>query len=291
MIVNFGSLNIDHVYRVDRFANRGETVATLGYEVFAGGKGFNQSVALARAGTRVAHAGRVGSDGARLVDALVEEGIDVRGVEIGDTPTGHAIIEVDRAGDNRILVHGGANQELTRAHIDRVVASLPQGATLLLQNETNALPRLFERTAGLDLHLVLNPSPFDTRLLELDLERVGTFLVNETEAASLCGKEKPEDPLPVLRERFPKAAIVLTLGARGVRYADSSTDAELHVPAPATQAIDTTAAGDTFAGYFLAERALGRDTRDALSLACRAAAKSVERPGAAASIPWRRELS
>ena len=134
-ILTIGSLNIDHVYRVPRLVRPGETLAASDYRVFAGGKGFNQSVALARAGAAVRHAGCVGADGVWLLDRLRKEGVETSGVEKVGAPTGHAVIQVDDEGENAILLFGGANREVRPDQIRRAVNTMPADGLLLLQNE------------------------------------------------------------------------------------------------------------------------------------------------------------
>jgi len=288
-ILNFGSLNIDHVYAVEHFARAGETLDTDHYRVFAGGKGFNQSIALARAGARVAHAGQVGDDGRWLIDELAGAGVDVRFVEVSETPTGHAIIQVSRGGENSILIHGGANRMIDAAQMKAAIEAAEPGCSLLIQNEINGLDQIMEMASEKGLQIALNPSPVTSSLLELPLGKVSTFVLNEVEARLLSAESQPERILDGLKRRFPEAAVVLTLGERGVEYADSSRRES--VSSERVEAIDTTGAGDTFTGYFLAERLNGVAVEDALRLACRAAAVCVQRPGAAASIPRREEIA
>jgi ribokinase len=287
-IVNFGSINLDFVYRVERLVAPGETIQTLSQQRFAGGKGFNQSIALARAGARVRHVGRVGEDGRWLVERLAEEGVETGDIEYAMTPTGHAIIQVDARGENSILVHGGANRELTQDAFVRVCGTLGAEDWVLLQNETNAPATVIELAAQKGSKIVFNPSPLDGSVLELPLGGVDTFLINSVEGQGLSGEIEPGRMLDAMQERYPNAATVLTLGDRGALYARDSI--RLEVGAESVQAVDTTGAGDTFAGYWLAEMAIGGDPERALQLACRAAADCVGRPGAAVSIPRRSAL-
>jgi ribokinase len=288
-ILNFGSLNIDHVYAVEHFVRAGETIDTDSYRVFAGGKGFNQSIALARAGARVAHAGRVGEDGRWLIDDLAGAGVDVSGVAVSETPTGHAIIQVSREGENSILIHGGANRAIDEAQIRATLDRLQPGWLLLLQNEINGLEQIMRMGGEKGIHIVFNPSPVTDSLLDLPLGQVGTFVLNQGEGQMLSGHSQPQRILDRLRKRYPQAAIVLTLGERGVEYQDSQQ--RVSVASERVEAVDTTGAGDTFAGYFLAQRLGGAEVEDAIRLACRAAALCVQRPGAAASIPHRQEIA
>jgi ribokinase len=173
-ILNFGSLNIDHVYGVEHFARAGETIDTDSYRVFAGGKGFNQSIALARAGARVAHAGRVGEGGRWLIDELARVGVDVGRVEVSETPTGHAVIQVSREGENSILIHGGANRVIDEPQMKAALEGFAAGSFLLLQNEINGLGQIMEMGHAKGMHIVLNPSPVTDSLLDLPLGLVGT---------------------------------------------------------------------------------------------------------------------
>ena len=288
-ILNFGSLNIDHVYRVPHFVQPKETLSSLDYRRFAGGKGFNQSIALARAGAAVSHAGCIGPDGLWLRDMLTAAGADVTHLKVVETPTGHAIINVAPDGQNSIVLYGGANQTVTSADARQAIASFSAGDTLLLQNEISAIPEIMRLAHAAGLRIVLNPAPMDARIAGYPLEMVSTLLLNEIEGAQLAGVEKPDAILQILRKRFPKMTIVLTLGADGVLASDGGPI--LRVAAPRVRAVDTTAAGDTFTGYFLAEQVRGADLETSLRTACKAAAISVTRPGAADSIPTRAEVA
>ena len=287
-IVNFGSINLDFVYRVERLVRPGETVQAMGQQLFSGGKGFNQSVALARAGASVRHVGRVGEDGRWLVDALEAEGIQTDAVEYGKTPTGHAIIQVDSDGENNILVCGGANLEISAQAIEQACAALETSDWVLLQNETNATAQVMRIVGEMGNPIVLNPSPMEPSLLALPLASVDTVIIARTEGETLSGEREPKRILERLAQQYPRASVVLTLGHRGVLFARESL--RLEVPAEPVKAVDTTGAGDTFAGYFLAEMSAGSEPLPALQLACRAAAHCVTQPGASPSIPHRSQL-
>jgi ribokinase len=287
-ILNFGSLNIDHVYNVAHFVRPGETLNTAAYSQFAGGKGSNQSVALARAGAPVAHAGKIGRDGLWLKERLDKLGVDTGGLKVIHGPTGHAIIQVNAEGENAILLHGGANRDINAHDIDETLARFGEGDMLLVQNEISNLPLLISKAADRGLRVVFNPAPMEDAVLAYPLDRVGMFILNEIEGESFTGAAEPAAMLEALRARFPEAAIVLTLGSRGVLYADAAQ--RLEVPAVRVDAVDTTAAGDTFIGYFLAGLAGNDAVEQALRAAVRAAAICVTRPGAADSIPSREEI-
>ena len=287
-ILNFGSLNIDHVYRVEHFVRPGETLSSTDYRVFMGGKGSNQSLALALAGAPVVHAGKLGSDGGWLKERLAGYGVDTALVEVGTGASGHAIIQVSASGENAIILHGGANREITAADAARVLASFGPGDWLLLQNEISAIPEIMRQAHNRGLTIAFNPAPMHTDVLAYPLELVRLFVVNEIEAAELSGEREPDRILGAMRQRYPGAATVLTLGSDGAAYAGPA--GTFRVPAPKVTAVDTTAAGDTSIGYFLAELLRGADPRRALEVACRAAALCVTRPGAADSIPRRAEV-
>lgn len=289
LIVNVGSLNVDRVFRVDHIARPGETIAARSIALFAGGKGANQSVALARAEAKVMHVGRVGADGRWLVDALAREGVDTRHIATGGALTGEAVIQVDDAGENAIVVSGGANQQLTCDDIANALESTPADAWLLVQNETSGVADAIRLAHQRGMRVAVNPAPLDDRVREYPLELAHLICVNRTEGAALSGEESPAAIMAALANRLPECEIVLTLGPTGAWY--RSEGGELHEPAPLVDVVDTTAAGDTFLGYFLAGRAAGMDRRECLHRACRAAAICVTRPGAVGSIPSAEEVA
>lgn len=288
-ILNIGSANIDHVYEVDHFVRPGETLASARYSVFAGGKGFNQSIALARAGAATRHAGAVGRDAVWLIERLTREGIDTAHLKVGDVPTGHAIIQVTPAGENAIVLHGGANASVCAGDVEHAVLSCLPGDVLLLQNETSAVADALRMGKRRGLKVVFNPAPMSPAVRDYPLRDVDVFILNETEAEGLTGQSTPELVRAAMVTSFPHAATVLTLGREGAAYMDAA--GILCQPGFAVKAVDTTAAGDTFIGYFLAEFMRTGDPAKALALGCRAAAISVTRPGASDSIPGLKEVS
>lgn len=283
-ILNFGSLNIDHVYDVPHILRGGETLASTGYRVNLGGKGFNQSVALANAGVRVSHAGCVGPDGDSCRAYLEAHHVDTACLSVVDAPTGHTVIQVDAAGQNGILLFGGANLCVTPPQIDAVLSQFSAGDYLLLQNEISHLDHLVREAARRGMRIVLNPSPISKELLLLPFECVEWLLLNEIEGAALGGGDTSH-MLARLHERFPACSIVLTLGEQGsICWRDGARHA---CPAFPVAAVDTTAAGDTFTGYFLCGILEGLAVRQAMELGSAAAAIAVTKPGAADSIPVR----
>ncbi len=280
-ILNYGSLNIDHVYHVPHFVRPGETLSSLDMQLFAGGKGLNQSIALARAGADVWHAGAIGKDGGMLSGILKDSNVNTGCLKIRDVPTGHAIIQIDENGQNCILLYGGANQTMNRLEIEEVLSHFEEGDILLLQNEINELGTIMELAFRRGLKIYLNPSPMNEIIHELPLSYVDCFLLNEVEAADICGVGEDE-ALAVLHDRFPKAELVLTLGSKGAVC--MTGERVFHQDSFPVEAVDTTAAGDTFTGFYISAVASGKDTALALREAAAAAAIAVSRAGAAPSI-------
>ena len=282
-ILNFGSLNLDHVYQVPHFVKPGETLASTGYACHLGGKGLNQSAALALAGADVYHAGKIGTDGRALTEMLNQYQVNTENVIVGQEKTGHAIIQVDAAGQNSILLFGGANRAIEKSEADRVLKAFSPGDTLVLQNETNVVDHAIRAAKEKGMRVVLNPSPITRELLDAALDLVDLFILNEVEAEALTGTSDKRAMGSAMARRYPHAAVLLTLGSEGSEYHESG--ACMHQDAFKVHAVDTTAAGDTFLGYFVARTAMGETPAQALRLAAAAAALAVTRAGAAQSIP------
>ncbi len=287
-ILNIGSVNIDHVYMVDHFVRPGETLASMRYGVFAGGKGFNQSIALVRAGAPTRHAGTVGRDAVWLRERLKNEGVDITHLKVADVPTGHAIIQVVPTGENAIVLHSGANSSVSAKDVEQALSSCSRGDFLLVQNETSSVAEAIRAGKRNGLKVALNPAPMSPAVNDYPLQDVDLFILNETEAEGLTGRNTPESVRAAMTARFPHAATVLTMGREGAVFMDST--GIIHHPGINVQAVDTTAAGDTFIGYFLAEFMRCGEPAKALALGCRAAAICVTRPGASESIPSLREI-
>ena len=287
-VLNIGSMNLDHVYTVDHIVEPGETQSSTQLQLFLGGKGMNQSVALAKAGVEVYQGGMIGEDGGVFLDACQEYGIHADYIRTVDARTGHAIIQIDKNAQNCILLYGGANQALTEAYVDEVISQFDSGDILLLQNEVNLLPYIVDRGYAQGMKIVLNPSPFDDKLKAVDMTKISLFLLNEIEGYQLTGCREPDAIIDSIRERFPHAAVVLTLGSDGAVYADQSC--KHFQPIFPIKAVDTTAAGDTFTGYFIAGLAQGMEIPDILRMSAKASSIAVSRAGAVPSIPYRDEV-
>lgn len=286
-ILNFGSLNIDRVYQVEHFASTGETILAKDYISYIGGKGLNQSIALARAGVKVVHAGAIGRDGKILKQALEKAGVDIAYLSEVEDASGHAIIQVSH-GQNCIIVYGGANQSINPEYIDRILLNFEQHDLLLLQNEIAYVPYIMKAAARKGMKIAINASPITEDIFRYPLELADYVIVNEVEGAALAGAEKMdyERILAMLVEKY-KTAVVLTAGSEGAYYKDEYSC--LYCPAYKVDMIDSTGAGDTFCGYFLAGMSENMGAGKSLELASAAAAIAVTKTGASNSIPLREE--
>ena len=287
-VLNMGSMNLDYVYTVDHIVLPGETEDSGSRSIFLGGKGMNQSCALAKAGVDVYHAGLIGADGAAFLDACKEHGIHSDYIRMVDGPSGHAIIQIDKDAQNSILLFGGANQRFTKEYIDEVLSHFEASDLLLLQNEINLLPYVVDSAYEKGMTIALNPSPFNEKLKTVDMGKISIFLVNEVEGYQITGCTEPDAILAKLLEMYPRAKIVLTLGEDGAIYADAQQ--RYFQPAFPVEAVDTTAAGDTFTGYFLTGLIEGMPIPEILKMSAKASSIAVSRKGAVPSIPYRSEV-
>ena len=282
-IYNLGSVNIDYVYQVDHIVKPGETIASANMQIFPGGKGLNQSIALARAGAQVIHGAVLGSDGDFLLRTMEASGVDTSRIAKTEYPSGHAIIQVDKNGQNCILLFAGTNHQIDRAYIESFLTDAEKDDILLLQNETNALDIAFEVAHQKQMQIVFNPSPFHTDIKKLPLSYVTWWFCNEIEGAALFGSDNPKEIAKNFTCQFPDSNLILTLGTEGSVFIHADT--YLEQPIYKVKAVDTTAAGDTFTGYFIAAVTSGKAVADALDIAAKAASITVSRMGAAGSIP------
>ena len=291
-ILNFGSMNLDYVYQVDHFVAPGETLSTGSRTVKPGGKGLNQSVALARAGVHVCHVGCLGTGGEPLRDFLEKNGVDTHLLQPVEEMQGQTVIQVDPEGENCILLYGGSNRCVTEEQVDRTLASFGQGDWLILQNEINLPGTIVNKAYERGMRIILNPSPFDEKLQAVDFTKLAWILVNEVEAEQMTGTQDPEKAWEIIRSRCPRTSAVITLGKQGSIAFSQGTDGTeiIRQDAVKVRAVDTTAAGDTFSGYLIAGLTEGKPLRTCMEQAAQAAAVSVTRMGAAESIPWREEL-
>lgn len=290
-VLCFGSLNIDYTYRVEHFVRKGETISSEGLQVFCGGKGLNQSTALAKAGAETYHAGAIGTDGKFLLEQLELAGVHTEHVAIlKEVRSGNAIIQNDVEGDNCIILYGGANQAITRTQVDDVIREFSEEDYIILQNEINELPYIMEKAHAQGMKIVLNPSPMNEKILKLPLEYVNLFMLNEIEAGQILDTDETDGNVLIekLMKRFENAEIVLTLGKQGSIYVDKNQ--KLFQAAYEVKAVDTTAAGDTFTGFLIGSLVKGLSEREAMDMASKASAIAVTRKGAAPSIPTWKEV-
>ncbi len=279
---NLGSINADLVYRVPHLPGPGETLGAASLSRGLGGKGANMSVAAARAGAHVVHLGAVGADGAWMTARLTEYGVDTRRIDTVGTDSGHAIIAVDDAGENFILLHGGANRALSEDRIDAALSEASAGDIFLTQNETNGQVHAAARARQMGLRSVYAAAPFDAAVAADMLEHADLLVLNEVEAQQLeAATGKPLDAHGL-------ADVVVTLGSEGCRWI--GPEGTVHVPAVRVTPVDTTGAGDTFTGYLVAGLDRGLPMRQSLDLATRAAALMVTRAGTADVIPDLKEI-
>ena len=284
-VLNFGSLNYDHVYEMDHFTEPKETQSSLSYIRNFGGKGLNQSIALAKAGVEVYHAGKVGSDGQDFIDYLNKYKVDTTYLKKDDNEaTGHAIIEICK-GQNRIILHGGANRSIDEKQIDEVLKHFSKDDVLLLQNEISSMSYLIDKAHEKGMTIAFNTAPMDKAVFSYPLEKVDIFIVNEIEGAGLAQVKGDDidEVIEGLRTKFPDKKIILTVGEKGSYFIEK--EQIIHQDIYKAEAVDTTAAGDTFTGFFLASYLKDGDVRKALDLAAKASSITVQGKGAAQSIP------
>ena len=282
-IYSIGSLNIDYVYSVDHFVTPGETLSSNDMQIFPGGKGLNQSIALAKAGADVVHCAVVGNDGLFLVEQMKKAGVNVSKIKTVDAPSGHAIIQVNKEGQNCILLFAGTNFAIDSKYIENVLEDANEGDIVLLQNEINCLDVIFKIAHTKKMQIAFNPSPFNDKIKTLPLEFVDWWFCNEIEGEALFGSDNPKEIVNNFIEKYPASNLILTLGKNGCMFKNKNT--ELYQPIYETETIDTTAAGDTFTGYFLNAVTQNKDIRTALKLASKASSIAVSRKGASISIP------
>lgn len=287
-VLNFGSLNYDYVYLVKHMVQLGETISSSGMETHFGGKGLNQSIALAKAGADVYHAGMVGEDGEDLIAVCKKYGVHTDYITRRPGKSGHAVIQITPEGENCIILYSGANGENTEEKINEVLAGFEEGDLVLLQNEMNLLDLIVEKAYDRKMKIVLNPSPMNEKILNCDLKKISLFLLNEVEGEQLTGETEAACILNRMRELYPNAEVVLTLGKEGSVYAGPRMNCACG--SFSVEAVDTTAAGDTFTGYYIASVLRGKSIEESLKTASAASGIAVTRKGAVPSIPDAEEV-
>lgn len=282
-ILVFGSCNIDFVYSVDSIVSPGETVSAGELQKHPGGKGLNQAIALARAGAKVFFAGKIGENGLFLKKLAEKNGIDTDYLKVSDCDSGHAIIQVDKNGENSIIVFGGANSQIDNAFCDDVLKNFESGDIIVLQNEISNLEYIIEKSYEKGMKIFLNPSPITESVKNIDFNKLHCLIVNETEAKEIFGITNKDEFVKEITDKHPKICAVMTLGKNGSMCVENGK--EFIAPAVKTNVVDTTGAGDTFTGYFIHFSTQGISPEKCLKTANTAAAIAVSKNGAASSIP------
>lgn len=287
-VLNFGSCNIDYVYQLDHIVVPGETQSSTNMQLFAGGKGLNQSIAIARAGAKVYHAGAIGQDGNELLQLLKENNVDVTYLQTVNEKTGHAIIQVAKNGENSIFIHAGANACITTEYIDLVLANFGKDDILLLQNEISNVEYIVNKAFEKQMVIILNPSPINEKIAKIDLKKISYLIVNQKEAQAITNHTEELSALEYFITNYPNLKLILTLGKTGSLYQDNSQ--RIFQPSYKVDTVDTTAAGDTFTGYFVAGLIKGIALQKNMNYSSCASALSVSKNGAAPSIPTINEV-
>ena len=288
-LLSYGSLNIDYTYKVPHIVIPGETLTSLSLTRNAGGKGANQSASASKAGMEVYHAGKLGRDGLFLKELLESYGVDTSLITVTDGASGNAIIQVDEEGQNSIVLFPGTNHEITGEEIETAMEGFGEGDLLLIQNEINNLSLIITKAYEKGLRIIFNPAPFTKEVLGLPLEKVSMLVVNEIEGAGLAGMDgSAEEVLETLVKAYPSSEIVLTAGSQGAFY--GYRDIREKGDIVECEVVDTTGAGDTFIGYFLAARERGLSVKASLQAACKASSIAISRPGAMAAVPVKEEV-
>ncbi|WGW04593.1 ribokinase [Tropicibacter oceani] len=278
-IFNLGSINADLVYRVPHLPGPGETLASTSLSRGLGGKGANMSVAAARAGARCVHIGAVGEDGRWAIERLTEYGVDTRHIRVGSEPTGHAVIAVDDAGENSILLYPGANCALSEPDISKALSEATAEDLFICQNETNLQAEAARMASGRGMRVAYAAAPFSAAAVMAVLPLLDLLVLNEVEAAQLA-EATGHSP-----EHLPVRDAVVTLGSKGCRWHNTDSGDTQAFPAIKVAPVDTTGAGDTFTGYLIAGLDRGMPMAQAIGLATKAAALMVTRMGTADVIP------
>jgi ribokinase len=284
VIALVGSINLDVVVGVERHPAPGETVVGGDRQELPGGKGANQAVAAARLGASVGFVGRVGADdaGRRLRDGLAAEGVDVAHVSVDrNAPTGMALIAVDGAGENTIVVSPGANARVNGADVEAARDVLAGAAVTLVQHEIpeEAVAAAIATAGG---RVVLNPAPARGLVAAVDV-----LVPNRGELEALAGRAG--DPVELARGLRLARAVVVTLGSEGAVVIED--DRVERIAAPSVDAVDTTGAGDAFCGALAQALDAAADLVEAARWAVRAAAASVTKPGAQGGLPRAADLT
>ena len=287
-VLNFGSLNIDYVYKVSHIVKPGETIKAFRRNIYAGGKGLNQSIAMARAGVPVFHAGCVGEEKNFLLSTLQENSVNTEYIKVVDGNSGHTVIQEENNGQCSVMIYSGANYLITKTHIEEVLNMFKENDILILQNEINNLKYIMEKAYDIGMKILFNPSPYTDEIKDLPLNLVSYFVVNEYEGRNLFNTTENDEIITNAKKMYPDCNILLTLGDIGALY--YSDGVIVYQSAYMTKIIDTTVAGDTFLGYFVHGLINDVPMKNALDIAAKAASIAISRYGSVETIPTMDEL-
>ena len=282
-ILNFGSINKDLVYNVEDFVKPGETISSRDHGLYLGGKGLNQSVAISKSGSEVYHAGCINKSDQSIISDLKKWGVNTDYINKIDEATGHAIIQINQDGENSIIIHGGANNCVEKDQIDMVLSNFNEGDYILLQNEINSVNEIIEKAHKKGLRIFFNPAPYSSSVNNYSIEKVNTLIYNETEGQRLSGEKDYKEIIKTLSNKYPNTRQILTLGKRGSIYSfDKNT---IKVKAESVKTIDSTAAGDTYIGYYVSSISKKISVEESMKIASKAASIATTIVGGANSIP------
>ena len=287
--VILGSLNVDNVYSVHELVKPKETIRAVNQKTYPGGKGFNQAIALQRSGSEMYFAGVVGRDGSMFLEEMKYEKINYDYLKYSSKLSGSAVIQVSEAGENCIIVSEGANGDVNEKYIDELLSYFAKGDVIILQNEVPCTAYAAREASKKGMRIMFNPSPFDERAKDVDINDVDYLFINEVEGEGITGCLEPKEMLKKLHAKYPGLNVVLTVGSKGAYYLKDDGEILFQEAYPC-EAVDTTAAGDTFTGYFITEMLKTEDPVHSLKIAAKAAAIAVTRVGASPSIPYRTEV-
>lgn len=288
----YGSINIDLNFSLDHIAKKGETISSKELKVSAGGKGANQASGLSKAlgeRDRVYLAAKTGEEAKWILDKLNSYGVNTDYVYYSKKGSGRAIIQLDKNGDNSIILYGGGNLDIERREIDEVFSHFNEGDWLIINAEINNLDLVFSKAKERNMKIAINPSPITKEILSLPLEAADLIILNEIEGGEITkGGKGEKEILKLLESRFKSSLIVLTLGENGAWA--SYNNKRYYQEAFKVKAIDTVGAGDTFLGYFISSIVLGYSIKDALRRASFSSSLAIQKRGAMDSIPTKEEF-
>ena len=282
-IYNLGSINIDYFYKLPHLVKPGETLSSKLFYSTLGGKGANQSIAISRAGGEVFHGGLINEKDKEFLKIMKKSKVDTRYVLFSKEPTGHAIVAIDETnGDNQIILYPSCNNKITKTHVHTFLKNTKNGDWALSQNETNMTEYFFKKASERGLFICYSAAPFIASQTIKLLTLVDLLILNEMEMQELIKEAKTD----VKNLSVPH--IIITMGKKGVKYFGKNE--EIYVPGKKVDVFDTTGAGDTFLGYFLAFFDKTKNIQSSLDIANSAASIQVTRNGASIAIPNLKEV-